>query len=548
MALIGLIGLTSADSLRPRHPAARKLASRSLDARQSTPTHTAYYFDQLIDHFPNEARYAPHDNGTYKQRYYVETSYYKPGGPVFLYLAGEGPIDGDTHLDSSLITHLMQQFNGIGVVLENRYYGTSNPYNTSTTDELRYQTTEQVIADFDLFARKVQLPGANFTNVNAPATPWITYGGSYPGALSAFTVKTYGQTFYAGISSSGVIHGQVEYPEWYNPIQLLAPQDCVASINNIVDKMDSLVQSNNSVAIRQLKQIFGLTTLTDIRDFAQTIAFPIGGPFVYPTYTWQEVNWNPAFAHIDFFDFCRNVTDVNAPANNTAVDTQLAQYTNGENWKNLGNYAAYIKRVVLPTCATGDYNSAECFGTQHPDYWANTTNNYVRSYLYTTCTEFGAYQAAQPYGQKSLISRVIDANYTQQWCNWAFPAGTYTLHTFLLRNTYLEIGKYNTIPPTPDLERWNVYGDLNFTADRLLFVDGSADPWRNLCYHSTSAPQRYWTDEHPEHLINGAGHVWDLRALANISAEPQFIRETTYLELRTVETWLKDFAANPNYS
>jgi hypothetical protein len=58
-----------------------------------------------------------------------------------------------------------------------------------------------------------------------------------------------------------------------------------------------------------------------------------------------------------------------------------------------------------------------------------------------------------------------------------------------------------------------VYGDFNLTADRLLFIDGSADVWRDLCYHSNSAPQRYWTDLHPEHLINGAGHVWDLRAL-----------------------------------
>lgn len=361
--------------------------------------------------------------GTYKQRYYIDSSYYQEGGPVFLYLAGEGPIDDDTHLDSSLITHMMQQFNGIGIVLENRYYGTSNPYNTSTTDQLRYQSTEQIIADFDYFARKVDLPGVNFTKVNAPHVPWITYGGSYPGALSAFSVKTYPETFYGGIASSAVIHAQVEYPQWYAPIQLLAPQDCVASINNIVDKMDHLIRQENDAAIHELKEIFGLTDLEDIRDFAQTIAFPIGGPFIYPTYSWQEINWNPDYSHIDFFDFCRNVTDVTPPANNTKVDNQLAKYTNGHSWKKLGNYAAYIKRVVLPLCPSGNYNSAECFGTQHPKHWADTTNNYIRSYLYSTCTEFGAYQAAYPVGQKSLISRVIDANYTQQWCNWAFPPG-----------------------------------------------------------------------------------------------------------------------------
>jgi Serine carboxypeptidase S28 len=138
----------------------------------------------------------------------------------------------------------------------------------------------------------------------------------------------------------------------------------------------------------------------------------------------QEINWNPSRAHEDFFYFCRNVTNGDAPANITSVDHELAQYTNGQSWTNLGNYAAYIKQVVLPLCATGDYNSPECFGTQHPSFWANTTNSADRSYLYTTCTEFGAYQAAYPHGQKSLISRVIDTNYTQEWCNWAFPKGT----------------------------------------------------------------------------------------------------------------------------
>ncbi|KAI0205619.1 peptidase S28 [Astrocystis sublimbata] len=514
--------LASASSLPPSRRVPRRFQSSSptgLELR-SRP---AYYFDQTINHFPHSTPYIPNAKGTFKQRYFVETSYYKPGGPVFLYLAGEGPIDGDTHLDDSLIEHFMKLFNGIGIVLENRYYGTSVPFNTTTTDELLYLTTAQVIADFDVFARKVKLPGVN--NISPGSVPWILYGGSYPGALSAFTKKKYPKTFYGAISSSGVIHGQLEYPEWYAPIQKLAPQDCVASVNDIVDKIDVVVQSNDQAAIKQLKDVFGLGALKDIRDFAQTIAFPIGGPFVYPTNTWQEINWKNG--HQDFFYFCDNVTDINAAPAVTAVDKALAKYTGGKAWKNLGNYAAYIKRVVLPLCESGDYDSPQCFGTQHPDWWANATSNAERSYLYTTCTEFGGYQAAYPSGKKSLLSRVVNATYTQEWCDWAFPKG-----------------KYNSIPATPDLAKWNVYGDFDFKAERLLFVDGSADPWKDLCYHSDLAPARTGFDAQPQHLINGAGHVWDLRTLEDIEAEPQFIRETTKLEIRTVGAWLKEFSGS----
>jgi hypothetical protein len=307
-------------------------------------------------------------------------------------------------------------------MLETRGYGDSWPYNTSTTDELRYLTTEQIIADHDYFAQNVDLPGIDFPSETK--TPWIVLGASYPGGLTAFTVKTYPRTFLGGIASSALIHGQVEYPEFYDPIQQLAPQDCVGSINDIVDNLDSLIRANNTAAIQDLKAIFGLSALQDIRDFAQTIAFPIGGPLFYPVSTWQEINWNSKYSQRDFFDFCRNVTDINAPGNITNVDLTLSKYTDGIPWKNLGNYAAYIKRVVLPLCVNGDYNSPTCFGTQHPDYWANVTTRTRRSYLYTTCTEMGMYQASYPRAEKSLISRVINANYTQQWCGWAFPQGT----------------------------------------------------------------------------------------------------------------------------
>lgn len=82
---------------------------------------------------------------------------------------------------------------------------------------------------------------------------------------------------------------------------------------------------------------------------------------------------------------------------------------------------------------------------------------------------------------------------------------------------------------------------MNVIADRLLFIDGTADPWKDLCYHSDLAPEREWSDLHPEHLINGAGHVWDIEVYADIETEPQFIREAHYLEIRTVKKWLKEF-------
>ena len=277
--LTGLLGFSFASTI----PKVSSLKPRQNGRPDSYPPNT---IDQPIDHFPNSDRYAPHTNETFKQRYFFDNTYYKPGGPVFLYIGGETSGESRfSNMQTGIVQILMQQFNGLGVILENRYYGESYPYNTTSTDELAYLTTEQTIADNQYFAQHATFPGID-ADLTAPNTPWIMYGGSLAGAQVAFTMKEYGDTIYGGIASSGVIQAVLGYPEWYAPIQKYAPQDCVASINGIIDKFDQLVANGDREGVNQFKSLFGLESLTDDRDFAMTIAFPIGGPMNYPTNTW----------------------------------------------------------------------------------------------------------------------------------------------------------------------------------------------------------------------------------------------------------------------
>ena len=519
-----LVALPWAIAMPPAQLLASRSAKPSLERRQEEDSaYPAHTIDMPIDHFPDSPRYAPHTNATFSQRYYFDSAYYKPGGPVYLYIGGEtsGP-SRFSNLETGIIQILMEATNGLGVILENRYYGESYPFNTSTTDELAYLTTEQTIADNAYFAKYATFPGIK-GNISAPGTPWILYGGSLAGAQTAFSIKAYGDLLYGGIASSAVIKTVLGYWEWYSPIQKFAPQDCVTSINNIIDKFDALVAANNTKAIHEFKSIFGLGALTDNRDFAMTIAFPIGGPMNYPTNTWQELNWNSTYGSQDFFEFCSNVTNIDAPANITAVDTILSKYSHGKPWTNLGNYAQYIKQTLLPLCDGAPIDSTSCFGTQNQTFYADPTSSTSRSYLYSTCTEQGAYQVAPPSGP-SLISRVLQVNYTQQWCEWAFPPG-----------------EYNFIPSTPNLEYYDVYGGFNFSADRLAFIDGNIDVWLDVCYHSNDAPPRYSTDLHPEYLIAGAGHHWDSYGILDVGAEPQFIQQAHLWEIKTVKKWLRKF-------
>ena len=239
----------------------------------------------------------------------------------------------------------------------------------------------------------------------------------------------------------------------------------------------------------------------------------------------QELNWYPAYDHRDFFDFCNNVTDQNAPANITAVDTQLSNYTNGQPWTGLGGYAEYVKNVVVSACPSEDLiDTTQCFSTQNKTYWADTTNSVLRSYLYTTCTEQGAYQAA-PYdpNQPSLLSRVVQVDYTQQWCTWAFGDG---------------------VPSNgPNTTHYEQYGGYNISAPRLAFIDGAADVWNELCYHGTNATAAHNNLRYGDNqlLITGAGHHWDSYGILNISAEPDQIRAAHEWEIRQVNNWLQEW-------
>lgn len=60
------------------------------------------------------------------QRYFVNASFYKPGGPVFLMIGGEGTADPVWMVDGQWIKYA-EHHNAFTVQLEHRYYGKSHP-------------------------------------------------------------------------------------------------------------------------------------------------------------------------------------------------------------------------------------------------------------------------------------------------------------------------------------------------------------------------------------------------------------------------------------
>ena len=255
--------------------AARSIAKRDVDPELLYPAHN---LSVPVDFFHNDTRYEPHSNGTFNLRYWYDDSNYKPGGPVFVLLSGETDGTGRLpFLQKGIVAQVTQATGGVGVILEHRYYGTSFPVPDLSTENLRFLSTEQSLAEINYFATHVKFETID-KDLTAPKTPWIVYGGSYAGAQAAFLRVVYPETFYGAISSSGVTAAIYDYWEYFEPARLFGPPDCIKGTQLMVDVVDKiLLKRNNTDKIAHLKNAFGLGGITDYRDFANVLTNGIYG-------------------------------------------------------------------------------------------------------------------------------------------------------------------------------------------------------------------------------------------------------------------------------
>ena len=177
---------------------------QNLHKRDVDPTtlYPAYNISVPIDHFQNESMYEPHLDGTFELRYWFDATYYKDGGPVIVLHGGEtSGEDRLPYLQKGIVYQLAEATNGLGVILEHRYYGTSFPTPDLATENLRFLTTQQALADAAYFAQNVVFEGFEDKKLTAPNTPYIAYGGSYAGAFTAFLRVQYPDVYFGMVAS-----------------------------------------------------------------------------------------------------------------------------------------------------------------------------------------------------------------------------------------------------------------------------------------------------------------------------------------------------------
>lgn len=226
------------------------------------------WIDQYIDHYDYSS------NRTFRQRYYVLDDFFNGNdGPAYLYICGEAECRGISN--SSWTAELAKQTGGIIFALEHRFYGKSMPFgnDSMSLESLKYLNSEQGLSDLAYFIQyitKNKLYGIKDTN------PWISVGGSYAGAMSAWFRSKYPHLTVGAIGSSGVVLAVENFKQFDEQIYqsaLKSGQECVSALQDVNQYVEDIINSDQREAFQAQFQAEKLTAKEFLFYWADVVVF-----------------------------------------------------------------------------------------------------------------------------------------------------------------------------------------------------------------------------------------------------------------------------------
>ena len=275
------------------------------------PTNGWGTFAQLIDHSNPRL-------GTFRQRYWYSTAYWKgPGSPIIMTNPGEQSGTGwnVTYLTNQrIVGYFAEQVGGATVILEHRYWGESSPYEDLTVANLTYLTVDNALRDMTYFAETFVPPFDTSGKSRPSKAPWVLTGGSYPGALAAWTASlasghhsgghSGASPFWAYYATSGVVQALGDFWQYFAITQANTPQNCSRDLTATIAHVDGILQHGTSAAKADLKAQFMLGDLLDA-DFARALAF---GPIAFQStqfFLEQYYGYTPYNRFCDYLEVCK---------------------------------------------------------------------------------------------------------------------------------------------------------------------------------------------------------------------------------------------------
>ena len=368
-----------------------------------------WFESQLVDHFN------PQNTHTFPQRYWVSADYYEPGtGPIFLYICGEYTCPG-INQERLYPVQLAQEHKALFVVLEHRFYGFSQPFSDLSTQNLAYLTVEQALEDLAYFIGWFKVnSGYQIT----AQQPWITIGGSYPGALSAWFRYKYPHLTVGAWAASAVVNAITDFPDFDNQIFLSANKsgpECPAIIQNLTAYFETQLYDTPVVVQKEFQGRFGQNATYLSRE---ELLWYIADVFV------ESVQYG---GRESLCEFLTNITD----------------------------YQTLVTQTIDFIVKNGDPRSYGSYFLKNSTFSPDTMD-LGRQWLYQVCSQFGWLQTPSSTAQNAMRSQKVNLQFYKQFCQNVFG-----------------------IPIWPESDAINLeLGGINLQATKLIMTNGAEDPWQ----------------------------------------------------------------------
>lgn len=500
-----------------------------------------YNASMPLDHFNSS------DTRTFNVRYFVNDTYYKPGGPVIYYDFGELGVSA-TMLARALAEsngvvsapmELAKALNGVVVGMEHRYYGSSDPFPLNNTIEssnplgilgylgtplggaadYRYLTIEQALEDVVYLATEIfnktqlanntVLSGINATQLLDPYhTPWVWVGGSYPGMRGAWLRLRNPEVIYAVWASSAPVQVRPDGSAYYNSIYRALPKNCTADIQAVVKAIDCMFSAGGSESL-------DLKTMIYIGENFPNVVSGNASSILAAAASWTDFDVAALFFGSEIFNtvqgfgvhntaqqFCDLMESFNAASylsNSSLSSSDLA--TKFSVWLyNDGNATPSAEGVVAsnPNNATEVGIAAYLYAVwfYQPIFiklleeWSTTSSSEygdLHSWGWQVNTDIGLITGINTSSPLRLGSALLNVTAMRRdGLAEYFP--TYDIAT--------------TFPPVPDTRYGASFGGWHMRPSNTMFTNGEFDPWRayglmSLEQESLGAPLRTVTQTVP---------------------------------------------------
>jgi serine protease 16 len=394
----------------------------------------------LLDHFDAQI------TAVWSQRYFVNESFFDGTGPVFLCVGGEGPwfdpdvvITGNVHCADMIL--LAERVGALVLAIEHRYYGPpgSLPVPDFSTPNMRWLSSRQALADISRF-HSYAIQQFNLSVHNK----WVTWGGSYPGMMAAFSRLKYPTLIHASVSSSAPVQAQYNF-QGYNDVvaaSMASPDvggstschDAIASAFASLGQM--LSQRDQRAAVESM---FNVCSKGSLSDDANCASLSNTLSEIFPAQSNDPLcdsRINPV-CNIDLICQLMDNSSLGTPLQRLAQLSSKAFYGSCVD----ANATADVQGLVNTTIEGGG----------------------DRTWFYQTCTEFAFYQTCDPESRCIFTSdpHYNNINSYQSQCMLAF-----SINSSLTEAAVLESNSY--------------YGGWSPEGSRIIFVNGVIDPWRAL--------------------------------------------------------------------